>query len=88
MVRTCVLCVYYVGALVVVLSLQHGTAPLHVTCLHGHSHIAKMLIERGADIDVQTKVCTTSIIVQCVNYNVPNYRAKEHRYSLLVSTDI
>ena len=38
------------------LSLQLGTTPLHTSCINGHSHIVKLLIERGADMNVQMKV--------------------------------
>ena len=48
------------------LSLQRGSGPLHVACQRGRSHIAKMLIERGADIDIQSRVYTTSTIMSNV----------------------
>ena len=39
-----------------------GFTALGITCQHGHVHVARLLIERGAAIDYQNKV---RLLLQC-----------------------
>ena len=43
-------------ALLTVLPLQHGTAPIHVACEKNYPHIVKLLLERGAKVDILDEV--------------------------------
>ena len=43
--------------LVVLSTLQDGASPLFVASQVGHIHVCRLLIEQGANINSQTKVC-------------------------------
>ena len=42
---------------VVLSTLQDGFSPLHVASQEGHSDVCRLLIEQGANINSQNKVC-------------------------------
>ena len=40
--------------------IQHGYTSLHTACHKGHIHVAEVLANSGAQIDIQTKVNSCS----------------------------
>ena len=45
-----------IAEILTVLPLQHGTTPLHVVSDKNYSHMVKLLLERGAQVDMLDKV--------------------------------
>ena len=43
--------------LVVLSTLQDGFSPLHMAAQEGHLDVCRLLIEQGANINSQDKVC-------------------------------
>ena len=43
--------------LVVLFSLQNGASPLYMAAQEGHLDVCRLLIEQGANINSQRKVC-------------------------------
>ena len=44
--------------------MQKGNTPLLLACLNGHSDVAQLLINKGADVDMPDKV---SYMYLCLN---------------------
>ena len=43
--------------LVVLSTLQDGASPLHTAAHNGHISVCRLLIEQGANVNSQKKVC-------------------------------
>lgn len=53
----CVRCVYLHLLTCSASSLFSGLSPLHLAVLRGHTHLAKMLLDAGADINAMVSPC-------------------------------
>jgi ankyrin repeat protein len=47
------------------LSLQDGWTPIHWACFKGRDKMASLLLEKGADINIQNKVSHYSRLSHC-----------------------
>ena len=44
---------------------QNGTTPLHLSCLKGHTAVAKLLIESRAKLEIKNNV-SVELLVACI----------------------
>ena len=51
------------------LSLQLGWTALKMAYYRGHIECAKMLVDKGAQVNIQDTVSLSGVIIHCVQYN-------------------
>ena len=51
------------------LSLQWGQTALMMAKVHGHIECAKMLVDKGAHVNIQDMVSLSGVIIHCVQCN-------------------
>ena len=53
-----------------VLYYQDGRTSLHYAACHNALNVAKLLIEKGADVNAIDSVCTQFLVI-CLSHNIP-----------------